>query len=182
MATPTQVYNALKVHNLFNIQNANVGKTRAVYDQHGARQIHKISFEGGSRGSIWFDGYNLQKVLLLDDFYGQVPVSMMLRLLDWYPEPVQTKNGRITPSYETIIITSNVAPKQWYRKLWDRRPETEPAFMRRLDEVHEVRKTTEVGHRVQEVIAYNPLAKRFYPEPQDTPETTHSNDVINDVT
>jgi len=152
-----------------------IGKTRSAY-----------TYDPGLYKAImpcqWWDGYDCQSTVLFDDFYGQVPVSMMLRLLDWYPEPVQTKNGRITPSYETIIITSNVAPKQWYRKLWDRRPETEPAFMRRLDEVHEVRKTTEVGNRVHEVFAYNPLAKRFYPEPQDTLETTHSNDVINDVT
>lgn len=147
-----------------------VGKTRKAYDEAGCRNIHKISFETGSRGSIWFDGYELQPVLLLDDFYGQVPLSTMLRLLDWYPEPVQTKNGRITPCYEKIIITSNSEPVLWYRKMFERYPDTKEAFLRRFDEIIHVRKTTQVGARPTNKMAYNPLSKVFIPEPQDTPE------------
>jgi len=50
-------------------------------EKHGAANVFKIdSFEG----QLWFDCYENQEVLLLDDFYGNIRYSYMLNLLDRY--------------------------------------------------------------------------------------------------
>ncbi|AXH76494.1 MAG: putative viral replication protein [Cressdnaviricota sp.] len=66
-------------------------------------------------GTPWCNGYDGQKTILLDDFYGGIKHSLALRLLDGYPLQMQTKGGFVTLNHEMIIITSNAPPEQWYK-------------------------------------------------------------------
>ena len=47
------------------------GKTRAVMDRYGARNVYIKD------ASQWWDGYDVQPVVLLDEFYGQLPYAEM---------------------------------------------------------------------------------------------------------
>jgi len=62
----------------------------------------------------WFDGYSGQKTLLLDDFYGDIPYSQLLKMCDRYPLQVPVKCGFIYAQWDTVIITSNRSPDTWY--------------------------------------------------------------------
>ena len=62
----------------------------------------------------WWDGYDNQKVVVIDDFYGWLPYSFMLQLLDRYPLYVEVKGGMAAFNSKLIIITSNKAPNCWY--------------------------------------------------------------------
>ncbi|AXQ03966.1 replication associated protein [Black-headed python circovirus 1] len=62
----------------------------------------------------WWDGYNGQEVVVLDDFYGWLPFDEMLRLCDRYPLRVENKGGTVEFISKAIIITSNKEPTQWY--------------------------------------------------------------------
>ncbi len=64
----------------------------------------------------WFDGYDpiVQKVLVIDDFYGWIPLHTFLNMVDAHPMTVQTKGGSTQYLFDRIIITSNVSPKAWY--------------------------------------------------------------------
>lgn len=62
----------------------------------------------------WFDDYDCHKEVIIDEFYGWLPYSYMLRLLDRYPFMVETKFGHCQFVAEKIIITSNKHPKEWY--------------------------------------------------------------------
>lgn len=64
----------------------------------------------------WFDGYNpaQHKVIVLDDFKGNLPYTMLLRMLDRYPMQVEIKGGTVAFNPDIIIITSNTPANQWY--------------------------------------------------------------------
>lgn len=62
----------------------------------------------------WWDGYTGQKTILLDDFYGYIPHSELLQVLDRYPYHCEIKGGHIWAQYDRVIITSNKPPEQWY--------------------------------------------------------------------
>lgn len=81
----------------------------------------------------WFDGYDGQKSMVLNDFSGWIKHSMMLKMMDRYPMQIRNKGGHTTMIPDTLFITSNHDPKTWYRKLWDKNEETERAFFRRVD-------------------------------------------------
>lgn len=66
-------------------------------------------------GKGWFDGYYGQDDVLFDDFYGDMPISTMLKVLDdWYPCSVPTKGGHVNWKPRRIWITSNTDPRDWY--------------------------------------------------------------------
>lgn len=63
---------------------------------------------------LWFDGYHGQKRLLIDEFYGQLKPSVMLKLLDVYIRSWGIKGGFVIGDWDEIYITSNVHPDNWY--------------------------------------------------------------------
>lgn len=71
---------------------------------------------GGEQGQ-WFDGYDGEKHVILEEFRGQLPFSMLLRLLDKYEMRVQVKGGFVNFVATKIIITSPEHPKKWYSSL-----------------------------------------------------------------
>jgi len=85
----------------------------------------------------WWDGYEHQKVVVLDDFHSSwFPFTFLLQLLDRYPLNVQVKGGTIPFNSKLIIITTNRSPRSWYR------PEHHPysALERRLTTIYRFQK------------------------------------------
>lgn len=70
----------------------------------------------------WFDGYRGQRTIVLDEFAGGLSWSFLLRLLDRYPLQVQVKGGFRPMVAQSVIITSNKKPEDWYdrEKFFDR--------------------------------------------------------------
>lgn len=66
--------------------------------------------------TLWWDGYDGQKTILFDDFYGNVKYSYLLNLLDGYPFQLPIKGGFTWKAWETVIITSNEHPEAWYKQ------------------------------------------------------------------
>ncbi|XP_037704550.1 uncharacterized protein LOC119543674 [Choloepus didactylus] len=62
----------------------------------------------------WWDGYNGQEDVILDDFYGWLAFDDLLRLLDRYPLRVETKGGTVSFLAKRVFITSNKSPAEWY--------------------------------------------------------------------
>ncbi len=89
-------------------------------------------------GTMWFDGYDGQTVVVLDDFSGKMSrmqLNYTLRLLDRYPERVPVKGGFTWWNPCHIIITTNYHPRAWYD--WTNREVSYRALERRISEVIE---------------------------------------------
>lgn len=82
------------------------GKTRQVHQALGSLW----SWPGGK----WFDGYQDQDNALFDDFDGDLPFRLLLRLLDRYRLQVPVKGGFAWWNPKTIWITSNKKVEEWY--------------------------------------------------------------------
>jgi len=65
-------------------------------------------------GTIWFDGYVDQPILLIDDFDGWIPFRSLLTMLDRYPCKLQTKGSTVEKNWYSVFITSNKSPEDWY--------------------------------------------------------------------
>lgn len=70
-----------------------------------------------ANGVCWFDGYEGQEVVVIDEFYGWIARDKMQRMCDRYPYLVQTKNGTTPFLAKKIIITSNEHPCTWWPKV-----------------------------------------------------------------
>jgi len=86
------------------------GKTRQAYEDN--KDLYKLSFPSEGARTLWFDGYQGQSTLLIDEFYEQMKYNTMLKLLDGYPMSLQVKGGFMQKRWNTIIITSNKHPRK----------------------------------------------------------------------
>lgn len=109
-----------------------VGKTRKVFDDYGYENVYTLDNTGTK--ALWYDGYEGQKVLLIDDFYGWIDYGIMLRILDGYPYRGPVKGSFTWAQWDTVIITSNRPPKTWYPT------GLTPAFHRRIYRCYKVTK------------------------------------------
>lgn len=94
------------VHVVVLYGDAGTGKSRWAYEQYP-------DLYSKPRGD-WWDGYTGQETILLDDYYGYLPYSELLRVLDRYPYNAAVKGGFVWAQWNTVIITSNKKPEEWY--------------------------------------------------------------------
>lgn len=98
-----------------------VGKSRWANEQEGSK-FYKMKGD-------WWDGYDHEDIVIMDDFYGWMPFCEMLRLMDRYPHKVPVKGSYVEFTSKKLIITSNTHPDHWYseEKCYL------PAFFRRIN-------------------------------------------------
>lgn len=61
--------------------------------------------------NIWFDGYQGEKILWLDDLdANEFNRELILHLLDVYPLTLSVKGGTVQAHYTEVYITSNIKP------------------------------------------------------------------------
>lgn len=100
------------------------GKSRTAWDEAGADAYSK-----DPRSKFW-DGYQGEEYVVMDEFRGAIDISHLLRWFDRYPVRVEIKGSSRPLSARCIWITSNLAPFAWYPDLDS---ESLAALMRRLD-------------------------------------------------
>lgn len=65
----------------------------------------------------WWNGYDGQNVIILEEYRGSIPFSSLLMLLDRYGMQVEYKGGITHIQASTFVICSPVHPKLWYQNL-----------------------------------------------------------------
>jgi len=65
-------------------------------------------------GNLWFDGYNQEQCILLDDYDGYMPYRFLLQLLDRYPMLLPVKGSYIHINSPIIAITAEYPPTMFY--------------------------------------------------------------------
>lgn len=64
--------------------------------------------------AAWFDGYEDENTLVLDDYYGWLPWSTLLNILDIHPLRIDKKGTHGYALWNRVIITTNSHPCTWY--------------------------------------------------------------------
>merc|ERR1711991_765154 len=94
------------------------GKSRTAFEI--AKKVGSYYYKDSTK---WFDGYEQQKVVIIDDLatqsreIGQQPgltFTFLLTLLDGYPTPVQVKGGYSDFNSEMVIITTPKKPAEMF--------------------------------------------------------------------
>lgn len=96
-----------------------LGKSRYAIDLAIAYTGDKDDFyvlDASNNSTTWFDGYEGQSVLIIDDFGGYIKYRHLLRILDGYKVRLEIKGGFVWASYSKVIITTNLLPDEWYKK------------------------------------------------------------------
>jgi len=62
----------------------------------------------------WWDTYQGEKVVIVDDFAGEWTFQYWKRITDKYPLRVEYKGGTVGAQWDTIIFTSNQHPHSWW--------------------------------------------------------------------
>ncbi|KAM3726651.1 Replication-associated protein [Dirofilaria immitis] len=81
-----------------------------------ATKISKSFFTKTANTEKWWDGYENQEVVILDDFYGWLSSAELFNLADSKPYYVQIKGGFIKFNSKVIVITSNKIPEHWWKR------------------------------------------------------------------
>ncbi len=113
-----------------------VGKSTWIREQ--APEAYWVSPPKGAEG-CWWDGYQGQKDVVLDDYENWIPFRHLLRLCDSFPQRVQFKGGSKEFAPERIWISSNKHPRYWFEN-----DDYEP-LARRIDVLIEFRRRERLG-------------------------------------
>jgi len=84
-----------------------VGKTRTAFEAGKSAYIKD--------GTLWWDGYDQQEVIIIDDFDGHWPFRDLLRLLDRYPYQGQRKGSYVKINSPKIFITCDKKPSDFWQ-------------------------------------------------------------------
>lgn len=85
---------------------AGCGKTRYCVETHPNHYIKD--------STQWWNGYNQQEAIIIDDFDGKWPYRDLLRLLDRYQYQGQTKGGYVKINSPYIYITCEFPPNHYW--------------------------------------------------------------------
>lgn len=94
-----------------------------IYGPTGSGKSHK-AFEGYDEETHflwtddngWWDGYNGQEIVIMNDYRGTIPYNVLLQLIDKWPMKVRRRNREPMPFVSKhIIITSSLPPDKIYK-------------------------------------------------------------------
>ncbi len=67
-----------------------------------------------ANGNAWFDGYDDERTLVIDEFSGRMEFELFKNVLDSYKQSVPVKGDHTPALWDTVIITTNFHPNSWY--------------------------------------------------------------------
>lgn len=106
-----------------------VGKTKYIFDHHEDVWISNKNLQ-------WWDGYENQEVVLIDDFRKDFcTFHELLRILDRYPYDVAVKGGFRRLNSKFMYITSPYSPSETYE---NRTEEDINQLLRRITEIKQL--------------------------------------------
>lgn len=92
------------------------GKTRAAASYDPGNTFF-LARPRDKHGSVWWNGYDGQRTIVVDEFYGWLQRDFVQRLIDRYPLRLEVKGDTVQMRARTVFITSNVPPPFWWRKI-----------------------------------------------------------------
>lgn len=69
---------------------------------------------GHDAETLWWDGYDGEKTLIIDDFYGWIQYANFLRITEGWQYRMPVKGTHTYARWTKVYITSNVHPREWF--------------------------------------------------------------------
>lgn len=109
---------------------AGVGKSRLFWERHPDGYDLLIPSKQGD--NVWFERYNGENAILIEDFGGEIPFKYLLRLIDRHPMKVAVKGTSTQFRSRIIYFTSDVHPLEvnWQANVGDK-----AQLIRRIDTI-----------------------------------------------
>lgn len=89
------------------------GKTGTGKSRRAWREAGLDAYPKDPRCKFW-DGYRSHSHVVIDEFRGAIDIAHLLRWFDRYPVIVEVKGGSVVFVADSIWITSNLHPRDWY--------------------------------------------------------------------
>lgn len=70
--------------------------------------------------TVWWDGYDGDEDVVIDNFSGKMPYEQMLLVMDRYPLSLQIKGGHVNFCAKRIIVTALLRPEEYYPEIHDK--------------------------------------------------------------
>lgn len=87
------------------------GKTR--------RAMEDATYKINADDLNWWDGYNGDKCILIDEYSCQVPITKMLNILDGYQLRLPIKGGHTYAYWNKVYITTNKPWENWHEHAFE---------------------------------------------------------------
>lgn len=85
----------------------------------------------------WWDGYDGQEIVVIDDFRSSMPFSELLNLMDGKPFRREAKGTTICLRAHHIFFTTPKHPRYWYKKIMEEDGDAEGQLLRRIYQLRE---------------------------------------------
>lgn len=92
-----------KIHTYIYTGKTGTGKTRL------ATEEHKNAFLINGFALDWWDGYNGEETLIIDEYANDVKITVLLKLLDGYQMRLPVKGSFTYAKWKRVIITTNLS-------------------------------------------------------------------------
>lgn len=102
-----------------------------------ARQETSEAFVWKPQMDKWWDGYDGERDVILEEFRGQLPFEFLLDLLDRYECKVQVKGGMAQFVATKIVICSPCPPWEWYPRNAANERDSLSQLKRRISKIYE---------------------------------------------
>lgn len=103
-------YNPVKV--IVRYGDTRSQKTRKALDEFGYEKVFSPTWNGSK---FWWDGYEGEKVIQINEIDKMdISINAFQRLTDDYIQLIEYKGGVTASNWDTIILTSNVPPNEWF--------------------------------------------------------------------
>lgn len=106
------------------------GKTGTGKTRYGMRWKDTYKIEGSNLE--WWDGYNGEKNILIDEYNNDIKITKLLNILDGYQLRLPIKGSFTYANWNNVIITSNLTPDELHENARD---EHRNALFRRIKKI-----------------------------------------------
>lgn len=81
---------------------------------HDAKQFGPYAKVEVQNDKVYFGKYVRQETLIIDEFKSNIPLYLLLQILDGHPHPFSVRYGTVWNWWKRVVITSQSCPEDWY--------------------------------------------------------------------
>jgi len=123
------------------------GKTRSVMERYGYGNVFRVT-----NYQHPFDQYQMQDVIMFEEFRSSLKIADMLIYLDGYPTALPCRYSDRIACYTNVYLVSNVDLFSQYADIQKEHPKTWKAFLRRINKVIVFDKGSETEYTVEKYL------------------------------